>query len=386
MLRVKMLAFQNADATLYDQGREKFLALAEELEIEFVEDQPDVLFFLSGGSERPAVDVVEPGKFYLLVAFQEGNSYAAATEVKAYLNQHAMPSRLVDYDDAATPGLLQNFHAVKQGLNALRGQRFGVIGQVSDWLIASDIDAQVLQQKLGIERRDIPWNSLPDFQTMPVADEILQTFQAHSSLPLEETAQVYALLHDCIKRETLDAITVECFSLVTAHAVTACLPLAKFNADGLPAACEGDVVSIAGMMLIRAVTGLVPWIVNTVKIDKDTSLFAHCTIAPTLLRDYTVTTHFETGKGTAIQGVFESDEMTIFRTNNTLTHAFLATASVKNRPMYDTACRTQIEVALSPKAVHAFREQPLGNHHLILPGDHRATLTLACEAVGLTLV
>jgi L-fucose isomerase-like protein len=133
------------------------------------------------------------------------------------------------------------------------------------------------------------------------------------------------------------------------------------------------------------VTGIVPWIVNTVQITDDVSLFAHCTINTSLLSDYRITTHFETGKGTAIQGDFAADEITLFRVNNTLDKAFIAPGKVVKRPRYETACRTQVEVKLPVSAVQSLKVNPLGNHHLILPGDQTEKLSLACYMLGMEL-
>ena len=392
-LRVKLLAYPGASEEVYQQGAEKFTQLLDRQYVEFVDQHPDVIFFLAGGSERAAADVLEPGRFYTLIAFQEGNSYAAATEVKAYYNQHGIQSVLLDFDSRGTRVFVSTLYQAIKGINQIRGQRLGLIGTVSDWLIASAIDPSLLQVKLGIELKNILWSQLPSYKEQQPAKELLHAFRNENSSDrqdagepnLEETARVYTLLKECIEREQLDAITVECFSLVTKHAVTACLPLGKLNADGLPAGCEGDLVSIVGMMLAKEVTGVIPWMANTAKILGDMCLFAHCTISPGLLTDYSILTHFETGKGTAIQGNFREEEVTVLRLNNTLDRAFITPGKVLRRPRYENACRTQIEVKLPPSAVQALREDPLGNHHLLLPNDHTEVLSLACRILGMKL-
>lgn len=384
-LRVKLLAYRGASRQEYERGKEKFMRLLDQQYVEFVEDAPDILFFLSGGSERAATLATQPGRFYGLIAFSEGNSYAAATEVKAYLNQRGIASVLYDYDDDTTRTFLKMFHEVKQGLQRLNGQRIGLIGEVSDWLIASDIAPQILHDRLGIELRTIPWNTLPDFRTMPLSDTFFKTFPAARTPQLDAANQIYSLLVNCLRDHNLQAITVECFSVVVEHAVTACLSLAKLNADGIPAGCEGDIVSITGMAALKEVTGIVPWIANTVKIGDEKSLFAHCTIAPTLISDYEINTHFETDKGAAIRGKFTADDITLFRFDNTLTQAFITEGSVINRPQYPTACRTQIEVRLPQNAVKLLRERPLGNHQLILPGNHVEKLRLMCQILGIAV-
>ena len=381
-LKVKLLAHRGAPASLFEKGKEKLSHLLVAGAFEIVETDADLLFFLSGGSERPATEVLKSGRFYVLLAYKEGNSYASATEVKAYANQQGIETILLDYEAPQTREFLKKFTRVLEGLRQLDGQRLGLIGEVSDWLIASKIKAESLQKKLGIELVRIPWSNLANFQEQDADADLLRSFQSED-FNLEDTAKVHQLLRNCVQRERLDAITVECFSLVTEHAVTACLPLAKLNADGFPAGCEGDIVSITGMMLVKAITGCVPWIANTVQVGESRSLFAHCTVALSLLKDFSIRTHFETGKGTSIQGAFEANNVVLFRLDQTLTKAFLTEAKVLKRPQHEYACRTQIEIALSPEAIESLRERPLGNHHLILPAEHAKTLSLACRVLGL---
>lgn len=385
-LRVQLLAYRNADDREFQRGRERVLHFIEAEKVEFVDERPDVLVFLTGGSENAALRSVQHGRCYPLIAGQDANAYAAATEVKAYLQQQGIDAILLDADTDAIKPFLNRFISVHDGLHRLCGQTLGLIGTVSDWLAASQLVPARLQTALGIRLKEIPWTALPDFHSMAASDELMQTFSPASDLPLTPTAQVYALLRQCVRDYGLDALSVECFSLVMQHAVTACLPLAQFNAAGVPAGCEGDLVSTVGMMFAKAVTGCVPWMANVAKIAADRSLFAHCTIAPTLLRAYQITTHFETQKGTAIQGQFAADDITLLRLNQTLEAAFISPGRVLARPTHPAACRTQIEVKLPPAAIRYFREAPFGNHHLILPGDHLAALKLACRLAGMTVV
>ena len=74
----------------------------------------------------------------------------------------------------------------------------------------------------------------------------------------------------------LDAITVECFSLVQENEVTACLGLSWLNDKTIPAGCEGDLCSILGMMLMKEMNGNMPWMANVASIKGNEVLFAHC--------------------------------------------------------------------------------------------------------------
>jgi hypothetical protein len=122
-LRVKRLAAPGSPETLIAsaQGRiEKLVAPENHV---FVENEPDVLFFLTGGTERKALDLVLQGRFYLLIGSQYNNSYASATEVKAYLNEKNISSLLLDEEETMTKAILDDFVTVKAALNNLKGKK-----------------------------------------------------------------------------------------------------------------------------------------------------------------------------------------------------------------------------------------------------------------------
>ncbi|MEI8049056.1 MAG: hypothetical protein WCI92_16860 [Bacteroidota bacterium] len=382
-LKVKLLAFQGAPEAIFKNAVSRIEKLISPENYTFVESDPDILFFLSGGSELPATKQVSAGNFYLLIGSQHDNAYASATEVKAYLNEKNILSMLLDEEEAETAAILKNFGTVKQALKNLQGKKLGQIGQVSDWLISSAIPADLLESKLGIKLNVIPWNQLAHFSEFKASEPFLNSFSGSTQMDLAETAKVNELLTNTIQKRNLDAITVECFPMVQKDCVTACLPLARFNNEGIPAGCEGDITAITGMMLCKELTGIIPWIANINKVSEEVCMFSHCTIAPGLVSGFSVKTHFETGQGTAIEGDFKGDLITIFRFDNKLSKAFIATANITGRPKSRTACRTQIEVKLTANEVKLLRESPLGNHHLIFPGDYTKLLQLGCRILGI---
>ncbi|HNW98131.1 MAG TPA: hypothetical protein PKK00_06945 [Bacteroidales bacterium] len=385
-IKIKLLAFNGAAESVYKNAIKRIEKLISKEKYEIVENNADVLFFLTGGSEQPAKMQVLEGCFYLLIGSQHDNSYASATEVKAYLNEKNISSILLDEEEPETKEILKNFSVVKKALEDLKGKKLGLIGQVSDWLIASAIPSTILENKLGIKLIEISWSKLNHFSEYKPSESFLKFYSEKKNFDLTDTAKVDELLNDAIKKWNLDAITVECFPMVQKDSVTACLPLAKLNHEGFPAGCEGDITAIAGMMLCKEITGIVPWIANVNKVTDDVCMFSHCTIAPALVSDYSVKTHFETNKGTAIEGDFKSDLITIFRFDNKLSKAFIATTKITGRPKSATACRTQIEVKLNENEVKLLKQNPLGNHHLIFPGDCKELLNCACRLLGIEVL
>jgi len=385
-LKIKLLDYQGGPVNPDKETLAQLERLVGRDQVELTGDGPEILIFLSGGSEQYARQLVESGKHYLLIGSRHGNSYASATEVKAWMNGAGISSMLLDEEDEATPLVVESYRKAKESLASLKGKRIGLLGKVSGWLIASGIPAPLLLEKFGLERMDIDWSELLHFSDVATSQPFLDYFSGCVHPNLDETARVSELLSRTILERKLDAITVECFPLVKENGVTACLPLARFNDMGFPAGCEGDLTALVGMMLGRELTGTVPWIANINKVSNEGCLFSHCTIAPGLVDDMTIPTHYETGVGTAIQGRFRNDRVTVFRLDSSISRAFIATGLVTGRPQLKSACRTQIEVQLAQREVTLLREDPLGNHHLIFPGDCTGLLRMACWLAGVTVL
>ena len=386
MINVKFVAYDGAPEKLFKSGKEKFLERFPDVEFEFFAPIPDILVFLSGGSEQKAIAGLKPGNFYLLTAFEENNSYAAASEVKARLDQQGIPAMLTDLHEPHDRKIILRYIRAKQGVSSLRGKTLGLIGEVSPWLLASTIHSEVLRNKLGIRMKQIPWKKVAGYEDFTYQADFLEKYPYEHKTETANAARVHEALKALVKAEKLDAFTIECFSLVKEKGVTACLSLSEFNDRGVPAGCEGDICSSTGMMLVQAVTGTIPWMANQTKVSTDCVRFAHCTAPTNLLEKYEVDTHYETGLGTAVAGKFAAESVTIFRMDDTLAKAFIAEGTVISTHKNDHACRTQIEVSIPEKDAETLKHHPLGNHHLVLPGHHRSLLKMACKVCGMGVV
>lgn len=384
-LSLSMFAYEGAENQVFKNAR-AYLENTFGIDFfDFNQNNTEVIYFVSGGSELSAINHKSDSDFIILLASPQSNSYASATEVKAYMDKNNIEAILLNTEDSHTQSLLESIKTIKSNLKKLETKTIGLLGTVSSWLVASDTKQSALKDKLGIKLKQIPWDSLPAYHEMEKSDELINEFKDAGKFDLSQTSQVHSLIKSCIQKEKLDAVSVECFSMVVTHGVTACLPLAKFNSDSFPAGCEGDIPSIVGKMFVQSVTGKIPWMANAASITSDRSLFAHCTIAPNLVENAQIMTHFETDKGTALRGDFIGNEITIFRLNAEINEAFISKASIVNRPKYSDACRTQIEVVLPDEAVSFLKESPLGNHHLVIPGDTTEAITMACRLKNIKL-
>lgn len=382
-IRIQMLAHSGAGQEVYDQGLELLEKYVPGDTFFFTHTNPDVLFFITGGSEKHAIDVCAKLDKVMLWSHDGNNAHAAATEVKAYLNNAEKLSNVWNIQDKQFPDKVHRFQSTLNVLNRLNDSQLGLIGRVSDWLVASEISEKRLREVFGIFLVPIAWDALKPYHKFEASSTFDWKFKTGDDPELKKASQVHSLMDHTIKDNHLDAVTVECFPLVKQHGVTACLSMALLNDKGVPAGCEGDLTSITGMLFAKALVDEIPWMANTVKVEEERVRFAHCTIPRKMVRDYTIMSHFETGMGTAIQGELNAQEVTVFRFDNALKRFFLTVGQVISRPKLPNACRTQVEIELPGEDITRLKETPLGNHHLLLSGDHSKIINLAARWYGL---
>ncbi len=379
-----MIAFSGAGPEVFERGR-KYLKDAGLSQITINDGMnTDILFILTGGSERSGMELLEGSDGVAILAGDFDNSFAAALEIKAWCDQQNIPALLFNIAEEDIAINLVAFSKAKKTIRLLNGMKLGMIGNPSAWLIASGVDHSTLKTVFGIRVVHYPWDQMPDYKNVEPDEQYLNNFGKKDV----SGARIFSVINDLIDKESLGAITIECFPMVNQDGVTACLSLSMLNDLGIPAGCEADLTAITGMVIARGLTRSPSWMANVASIDpaKQSILLAHCTIATGLVDNFSITTHFETGKGTAIRGRFKGKRITMFRFSKSLNKVFIAAGEVVSRPTSENACRTQLEVKLAEKDQGLLMEQPLGNHHIIVPGDIQKELEYLCKLKGICIL
>lgn len=318
--------------------------------------QPLCLIYVrTGGTEGifkkllPSLLEKSQRPFYLLTSGQS-NSLAASMEILSYLQHRNLRGEILhgstDYVTARIEALLR----VEEARRQLQGARLGIIGKPSDWLISSDADYEAVRERLGIELVDIPMQ------------ELLDTIVSND---------IYGGLKIIIDRYQLKGFTLRCFDLLTSLKTTGCLALARLNGEGYVAGCEGDVPAMLSMMIIRSLTGLSGFQANPARINPETGelLFAHCTIPLNMVESYELDTHFESGIGVGVRGFMKAGPVTLFKVSGDLSRHFVAEGSLIKNTTEPNLCRTQQVIRLADKRQATyFLTQPIGNHHIVVPG------------------
>ena len=257
--------------------------------------------------------------------------------------------------------------------------RIGVIGQPSDWLISSAADYDAVRHILGVELVDIPMSELLE-HIGPQSDA--PAWHPEGAVAPDVAAAVpganaiYLALRSLVDTHKLSALTLRCFDLLTAVHNTGCLALARLNAEGIPAGCEGDIPAVLSLAVARAVTGHSGFQANPSRIDPETGevLFAHCTVPLDIVDSYEFDTHYESGIGVGVRGKIPTGPVTVFKISGDVRRCFIAEGELLSNTSEPDLCRTQTILKLAPKSIRYFLEAPIGNHHIIIPGHHAASL------------
>jgi L-fucose isomerase-like protein len=90
--------------------------------------------------------------------------------------------------------------------------------------------------------------------------------------------------------------------------------------------------------------------------------------------EYTIRSHFESGLGIGISGAIPTGDCTLFRLGGErLDQMFVREGTIEESPIRDDLCRTQVRIRMND-SVDELLTAPLGNHHILLRGHHRALL------------
>lgn len=357
-------------------------ALGEDLERVSLEDylQADfaLLYVASGGSEGYFIEVFEQLKArhcYILTS-GESNSLAASMEILSFLRKHGGSGEILHGDIEQVADKIRTLLKVYRAKAALRGKRLGCIGAPSNWLIACNYSEQAMMEKLGMGFVNIPMEELlAEYEKKEYPEnEYTKLFKtkAFNADEVEKALYVYGGLKRLCDKYQLCGVTVRCFDLLDTVFTTGCLGLSILNAEGIYGGCEGDVPALLSMAVLGAVTGEPMFLCNPSRFDTKagTAVFAHCTIPTTMLKDFCLNTHFESGIGVAVQGTFEEGDCTIFKCEGDLSRFHAQEGKIVDVPFNEMLCRTQIKVELDDFSY--FLTKPINNHHIICRGKHAA--------------
>lgn len=346
----------------------------------------ELIYVRTGGTEGifkqelPRLLRFSKQPFYLLTS-GKSNSLAASMEILSFLRQQGLKGEILHGSVDYIRQRIATLEQVGKAMRELNGCRLGVIGEPSDWLISSQAKYRTIFDTLGIEIINIDMDELLMLiDRIPADIKSDMTDKAPNEnirKSLSGAERIYEALKLIVEGYDLQGFTLRCFNLLTAVHNTGCVALAKFNSQGIVAGCEGDIPAMLSMKIAQAVSGKTGFQANPAHINLETGemLFAHCTIPLNMVERFELDTHFESGIGVGIRGFMKEGPVTIFKVSGGLDRHFAEEGELIANQGKPDLCRTQQIIRLSDKSqTRYFLTNPIGNHHIIMQGRHKAVL------------
>ncbi len=390
-----------------------------------------LIYVRTGGTENLFKKLYNDGcigqhPIYLL-ASDKSNSLAASMEILSWILQNGLQGEIIHGSPEYICNRVNTLATLEAARHRLAGIKAAIIGTPSDWLISSTIDPEQIKNKLGFEIKEIPISEVKDeiasIASLSEESKALQDTlntkvdaeacgiksaatcgigdaktnaaanaacnigdaktettasvgtnnNAYNYTPyINGAVKIYEALKRIVIKHKLNAFTIRCFDLLTSLQNTGCVALSKLNSDGVIAGCEGDMPAMLSMIIAYCLTNKTGFQANPSKVDieKGEILFAHCTIPFNLVERYELDTHFESGIGVGIRGFMKKGPVTVFKVAGNLQRFFAEEGELIENGSQANLCRTQQLIRFNNKAAcKYFLQEPIGNHHIIIPGN-----------------
>lgn len=352
-------------------------------------DQLILIYFIAtGGTENLVKEFVskhKPRGPLILLSYDLNNSLPAAMETRTYLSSLGHDVKIVHTSFKDLKNKISDLAQLLDVKEKLSKTTLGLIGEPSDWLIASEIDREKVEQFWGIEIKDIPITESSRGLSNHIDNSFFEnaTNSYVTELEVVKASSVAARLKTIVDQYDLQAISIKCFDLLSlTDNITACCGLSHLNDLGIVAGCEGDLPATVTMAFLTYLSKKPPFMANVIHVDEDTNhvKIAHCTVATSIVEDYDLISHFETDKSVGIRGRFKTDvPITICKLfGPSLTDYWVSTGTIVRNISDDSACRTQLEIKLD-KPVDYFLKHSMANHHIMALGDYTKEIEMFFE-------
>ena len=408
MMKLNLITFASSLATresIFTDHHELLDAIKEKYDVQYIfpeelgkplpEGATMVLVGSGGVEEMVKANIDHLPPYVVLIADGLKNSLAASLEILSWMRQNDRHGRVLHGPTGFIMQGIDDYATAHDAISRLKGKRVGVIGKPSGWLIASNVDYAAMRNRWGVEMVDVPldevvkgYEAIPDSEVQDITDEFINKAVGMKEPSRDEVVKamrLYRSVKGIVERYRLNAFTLNCFDLIPTTHTTGCVALALLNQEGIPAGCEGDEQTLPTMLAVQAVTGEMTFMANPSKILDNAAhemVFAHCTIAPAMTDRYIVRDHYESLSGVAVEGIFDPMEMTIIKCGGAaMERYFISKAQLLECTTNPNMCRTQLHLRLD-ESLDYFLERSIGNHHVIVRGNHVEKLTTILRMLG----
>lgn len=346
---------------------------SETREVDFRDVDVIVLYPVTGGTENPLKEFAYYRKPIILFGDPFNNSIAAAIELREYFRDRLIPASLVKTFDELKAAIL-GYEDMGEILDKFLGFRLGLIGRTSVWLINEKFELPYVH--ISLKKFYEYYESITEAEGWKSVEEIIakaKEIKEPQREDLVRAGRIYVALKKIIEDYNLDGLAIGCFEMLNKLKATPCLALAMLNAEGIPAACEGELNSLLGMMLIRKFFDKPAFMGNITDYGESYIILAHCT-AP-LISDYILRSHFESEKGVGVAVSLPKGKASLLKIRGR--KAVVAGVEVVEQERSEHRCRTQMKLKI--EEAKDFIDGTIGNHHLLAYVDSEELADLLSE-------
>ena len=335
---------------------------------------PIILFNEEGKVNNPldALEYIHPReKAWVTVDYPDVNSRLRLLSVKKKIEHTKILVLNADY-----PHWERFLCRIPGGFEAIK-ERFG-------------IDLEYVESKDVIGR----WKNMEEKRATPTVKKWMKEAEKVVE-PQEEdliaVARLYLVMKNLLKKKSAQAITM---AYGDDPLPVPCFAYTNLRDEGIPAACEADIVSLLSMVILHHLTNKPCFMGNTfVDLNNKTIILSHCVCprkmkgydayaAPYVLRNY----HEEkfTGGLTAFVKMNFDQEVTICRLGGDLKSMLIANGKIVDCEDIEDYCRITVKVKIDDP--REFIHKTSGNHHVMVYGDYIEQLKELNRTFGIATV
>lgn len=327
-----------------------------------------------------------PYPIHLLCDGRDG-SLSAAIEITAWVKSKGLRVHLIHGRVEHMVKLIIDHHAAFAAQREIRGKRVGVMGFAPPWAIASDVDYLVSRQRVGIEFVEIrpqllveAYESINDKDVIPgTARLAINAESCREGMPhdIGLGIKLYLAFKKVITEMELDAVTFQSEPLMKRFSLTGSVAASLLNDNGIPATADGDLQTIVSVLVARILTDRPSFKANISFVDEqeNTIIVSSSSIATCMPEKFALKPSPRSDRGVTIKGsMLEGQEVTIMRMGAPCLDEFFVSRGVITRNTdIEGIGHTQFEIKME-HSVRYFLKQPLGNHHVVIVGNHEKVI------------
>lgn len=262
---------------------------------------------------------------------------------------------------------------------------------------------EAIKEKLGIELEYVKskdvidrWKNAKAEGVKPLVEKWMKNARKivePEEKDLEAVAKLYLVMKGLLKEKNAQAITM---AYGESPLPVPCFAYTNLRDEGVPSACEADIVSLLSMIILNYVANKPCFMGNTFFDTTDeTLIISHC-VCPQKMEGYGAKPasytlrryHREkfTGSLTAFVKMEVGKEVTICRLSGDLKTMLFAKGTIVDCVDMDSDEYCRVKVKVKIKNPKEFIHKTSGNHHVMVYGDCRDQLKMLNDVLGITTI